>query len=78
MRVEASTAAAGERVFLEPAMLSADGVRKFQTAISAMGGERRTELRGVMRAIENLGCRSVTRSAGDVAMRRECSQAPAR
>jgi hypothetical protein len=28
---------------------------------------------GVVRAIENLGCRSVTRSAGDVAMRRGVS-----
>jgi hypothetical protein len=31
MRVEASIAAAGKRVSLEPAMLNAGGVRKFLT-----------------------------------------------
>jgi len=57
------------------AMLRTGGlVVKFQSRISAMSGDppNGTSSFVWVRAIENLGCRSVTRSAGDVAMRRGC------
>src|SRR5258705_2581947 len=78
MSVEPS-AAAGERAVMRARVLSAGRVceaRRNRSAQWAVIVGR--DFFGVVRAIENLDCRSVTRSAGDVAMRRGCRTTPAR